>query len=363
MRFFPPNIGLDISETSLKAVGLKQAEGGLFSLEAFGKEYFPEGSIVGGEVKSSSTVLGALKSILENKDNGFTRTKYIVASLPEEKTFTRILEMPAALKEKELAEALKWEIESNLPVSLDEVYFDSEILNRDISSGHCDILVNAVPKRIVDSYISCFNDNGYHLLGLEVESVSAHRALFGGESPVREAVLVMDIGALKTRFMIVAEGILRFTSSNSVAGDKFSQILAQQFPVNIKEAEFMKRVVGLDKDQQKGRELLEALKPGLMLLNDQIQNYVSFFETHPSNDHFHESARKISKIILTGGGAGLWGLVDWLSQELKLPVVLGDSLKRVKSPHSKKNMALEESLAYTTAIGLALRSFEELEKS
>ena len=361
MKFFPPYIGLDVSETSLKAVSLKQVEGGLLGLEAFGKDYLPPGAIVEGEIKDIASVLKTLKSILEKKENGFPKVKYVIASLPEEKTFSRVLEMPSALKEKEMAEALRWETESNLPLSLDEVYYDYSILNRNIAAGHHDVMVNAISKKIVDSYVNFFKSNGWQPLALELETVSVHRALFNKQSLAKEAVLVMDIGATKTRFMIVAEGIIRFTSSNSLAGSRFSQTLSEHFPVNMKEAEFMKRMVGLDKNQEKGQELLEALKPALLLLKEQIQNYIGFFESHPSKEKLHENAQKISKIILIGGGAGLWGLGDWLSQEISLPVLTGNPLSKIKNSHSAKiKMSLEDSLSYATAIGLALRSFEEL---
>ena len=63
--------------------------------------------------------------------------------------------------------------------------------------------------------------------------------------------MVLDIGSTQTRFMIVSEGVLKFTSSNTVAGNQFSKTLTEHFPVNLKEAEFMKRMVGLDKNQEK----------------------------------------------------------------------------------------------------------------
>ncbi len=361
MRFFPPAISLDISESSIKLAYLQKESSGFFDLVAFGREYLKEGIMKDGEIKNAEGFLSALDSIISKSKSGFPKTKYLIVSLPEERAFLRILELPGSLKKEELEQALKYELEANIPMSLDEVYFDYEALPQPRSGTHNNIMVNAIPKRIADSYISVLGRHNFSILALEIESVAARRAVFEDVGNAKEAVLVLDIGADRSHFMIVAEGVLRFTSSNSTAGNKLSRLLTEKFPLNIKEAEFMKRVVGLDKNQQKGKELLEILRPGLDQLKEQIQNYINFFETHPDSHKLHDSAQKISKIMLIGGGATLWGLVDWLSQELSLPVILGNPLKRIKIfPSNKSKLSLEESLGYTTALGLAMRSLEEI---
>lgn len=359
MQFFPNSIGLDISENSIKAVSLKKGDNGLFDLVSFGKGYLQEGVFKDGEIKNEAAFLEVLNTLIASEKSNFPKTKYVVVSLPEEKAFLRVIELPLALKDKELEAALKFEVESNLPLSLDEIYYDYEIISTNIEAGHHDIMVQAVPKKIADSFANFFKNNGYVALALELESIAAKRAMFA-DSEKRESVLVLDIGSTHTRFMIVSEGILRFTSSNTVAGNQFSRTLSEHFPLNLKEAEFMKRMVGLDKNQEKGRELLEALRPSLESLKDQIQNYLTFFETHPSSHILPSDSKKISKIVLTGGGACLWGITDWLNQEIGLSVSLANPLSKIKvRPHSKTKLSLEESLPYTTAIGLALRNFEE----
>lgn len=359
MNFYPPSIGLDISSSSIKIVSLKKGNGRFFDMVAFGREYIPEGTIVDGEIKDFYSANKAIETILSSSEIVFPKTKYIVASIPEEEAFLRVLELPLNLKPQESADALKFEVEANIPLSLDEVYYDYEMIPNQGTFDHCDVLMNAVPKKIVDSYINFFNKYNYKPLAFEIESAAIKRALFPCcRSPVKETILVLDIGAAKACFMIVAEDVLRFTSSNSIAGAKFSQALSEHFPLNIKEAEFMKRVVGLDNNQKKGKELLKILRPNLVMLKDQIKNYIDFFESYPARDKLSEEAQKVSKIVITGGGSCLWGIKDWFSEELGIEVVLGDSLNNIQQDGDLKvKMSREDSLAYTTAIGLALRNF------
>lgn len=358
MNFFPPSIGIDLSSSSIKAVSLKKGKDGLFDLVAFGKEYLSEDAIVDGEIKDFKSVQKAIENIFSKSENPFPKTKYVIASLPEEEAFLRVFELPP-VKQEDFGNALKFEIEANIPLSLDEVYYDYEIVCSQSNVCNCEVLVNAVPRKIVDSYISFFKQNNFEPLALEIESTATKRALLPCcNVSVRDTVLILDIGAVKTCFMIVAEGVLRFTSSNSIAGAKFSQTLSEHFSLNIKEAEFMKRIVGLDNNQEKGKELLEVLRPSLMMLKDQIMNYIDFFEMHPSKDILSEDAKKVSKIVITGGGSCLWGIKDWFSRELGMEVILGDSLRNIdQEGDSKIKMSREDSLMYTTAIGLSLRSF------
>ena len=111
-----------------------------------------------------------------------------------------------------------------------------------------------------------------------------------------------------------------------------------------------------EKKIEQGR-VFEALIPALTDLLQQIKNYITYYKTHPSFKHFSNNHKEIEKILLCGGGANLKGLSELLSIELKVPVELGNSLINI-SPNTKKKMPkafLEKSLAYTTAIGLALR--------
>jgi type IV pilus assembly protein PilM len=357
MNFYPPSIGIDISTSSIKIVSIKKGEDGHFDLIAFGKEYIPENTIVDGEIKDFKSVSKAFENIFSNSENPFPKTKYVVASLPEEEAFLRVFELPP-IKQEEFSSALKFEIEANIPLSLDEVYYDYEIVCSQSNVCNCEVLVNAVPKKIVDSYINFFKQNNFKPLALEIESTATKRAILPCcDVSVKDTVLILDIGAVKTCFMIVAEGVLRFTSSNNIAGAKFSNALSEHFSLNTKEAEFMKRIVGLDNNQEKGKELLEILRPSLVMLKDQIMNYIDFFEMHPSRDLFSEEAKKVSRIVITGGGSCLWGIKDWFSRELGMEVVLGNSLLNIQESDSKVKMSKEDSFMYTTAIGLALRSF------
>ncbi|MBI4120348.1 MAG: pilus assembly protein PilM, partial [Parcubacteria group bacterium] len=274
---------------------------------------------------------------------------------PEDKVFLRIVDLPA-LKKSELASAVKSEVESNIPLPLNEVYYDYEVVN-----GGGSVMINAAPKAVVDSYAGFFERLGWRLLALEIDAVASARAMLGWQSkrPEDGAVLLLDIGDTRTRFVMVRKGVVRFTSSGDVAGNAFTAALSDRLGVTANEAELMKKLVGINRNHENGREFLEIFSPLLDQLKDQIQHHVSFFETHGASDKTANNGRGVSRIILAGGGANLAGLSDWLSQQLGLVVMPANPLKswNISGRGTESTMSWEESLSYVTAIGSTLRNF------
>src|SRR5688572_7498174 len=66
------------------------------------------------------------------KEAGFPPTGQVVAVLPENKVFSKVISMPM-LKGKEFEEAIKWEAEQHIPNPLSEVYLKYTLLKEDVT--------------------------------------------------------------------------------------------------------------------------------------------------------------------------------------------------------------------------------------
>src|SRR4030042_99470 len=82
------------------------------------------------------------------------KTNKVICSLPETKAFLRIVSLPK-MKEDEIKEAIKWEMEANIPLPIDQVYYDWQLLEKKISKepNKSDILVVAVARKEGDHFI------------------------------------------------------------------------------------------------------------------------------------------------------------------------------------------------------------------
>lgn len=362
----PEFFGLDISDFSLKIAKIKKGKEFL-ELESFGEIKVAPGIIKKGEIRKQEELTTIIKkAILEVKGEKI-KTKYVICSLPEEKAFLQIVKMPKMSKQ-DLASAILYEAENHIPLPIEKVYLDFQIVSLADHSKEMEVLIAALPRESVDPYISSLKKAGLQPLSLEVESLAIARALIKDKTSDR-AILLIDFGLTKTGFIVFAGNCVRFSTFIPVSSQGFTKIIAKVLKVEEKEAEKLKIKHGLEgkihftikenkteKKIEQGK-VFEALVPALTDLLQQIKNYIAYYKTHPSFKNFSNNHKGIEKILLCGGGANLKGLPELLSIELKIPVELGNSLINI-SPDAKKKVPkvfLEKSLTYTTAIGLALR--------
>jgi len=367
----PESFGLDISDLSLKIVKLKR-KGKFFTLTSFWEERIPPGIIKGGEIRDEDSLAKIIKSALPKVKGKKLTTRHVVASLPEEKSFLQVIQMPK-IPEEDLKSAVIYQAENYIPLPIEEVYLDSQIIprlypvrndkNKDrtkkeqISNGvynhlnHYDVLIAALPRKTVDPYLICLKKAGLLPKVLEIESLSIARALIKNEvSPFPE--LLIDLGATRTSFIIFSGYSLRFTSSIPVSSQKLTEAIAKTLKLDLVKAEKIKLKYGIQ-----AKEVFESLIPALTDLVEQIKKYLSYYQTHTSHEYLPSNGKGVEKIYLSGGGANLKGLTDFLSLELKIPVVLANPWVNILPATQKETAELpySESLKYTTALGLALR--------
>ena len=93
----------------------------------------------------------------------------------------------------------------------------------------------------------------------------------------------------------------------------------------------------------------------MLELASQIKKYVNFYYGHASHEYFSFDG-KIEKIILSGEGAALKGLPEFLSSELRLPVRLGNPIIHIIQKNGRQEIIPPSKiLSFTTALGLALQ--------
>ncbi len=122
------------------------------------------------------------------------------------------------------------------------------------------------------------------------------------------------------------------------------------------EAEKLKLMHGLKKNNKEGELVFEALTPVLTDLIGQIKNHLSYYQSHAEHEHLPSNIKEVKEILLCGGGANLKGLVEFLLGELKIKTKLGDPWVNILK--GVPEMPFEKSLSFTTALGLALRGIK-----
>ena len=370
----PKAFGLDISDLSLKIANLKR-KGKFFALDSWGETKMKPGIVTEGEIRDKKLLIEAIKKSLSDVKGEKLKTRDVIVSLPEKKAFFQVIQMPK-MKKEELEAAIPFEAENYIPLSVEDVCLDFQIIPSiyGYSSKHHNVLVAAIPKRIVDLYISCIKEAGLFPRALEIESQSVCRALIKGgfnSSPV----LLIDFGRSKTSFIIFSGYSLRFTFSGSISSQALTEAVSQSLKVSLAEAERLKIKYGLRtfaknplektsgaKKKAEENKIFEAMSPVLTDLIKQTKKYLDYYQTHDiANKNVLSADKKVKEIIVCGRGVNLNGLVDFLSSELKMPVRVGNPWVNILPAPLREvpGLPFEESLGYTAALGLALRGARE----
>jgi len=351
----PEAFGLDISDLSLKILKLKKKKNFL-SLASFGEDEIKPEIIEGGEIKNVEALGKIIKEAVSKIKGEKIKTKYVVCSLPEEKAFLQIIQMPM-MKEEELKKAIYFEAENYIPLPMEEVYLDYQIVKPVINHlDHFDVLIIAMPKKVIDPYVLALKKAGLIPKILEIESQAIARALVrNGVSP--SSLLLIDLGATRSSFIIFSGYSLRFTSSISVSSQKFSDAIAKNLKIDLNEAEKLKIKSGL----KEGEKIFEILSPLLKNLIKEIKICLFYYHTHIHHEHLPLDSKEVEKIFLCGGGANLKNLANFLSFELRTPVELSNPWSNILPEPLKEvpELSYEKSLSYATALGLALRGIKE----
>jgi type IV pilus assembly protein PilM len=339
--------GLDLSDLTIKVFQIDR-DGKSEKIRSYCSLDIPSGYIDDGRIIEKEKVAELIKRAIKKAGPKKINSKKVICSLPESKAFLRIVNIPS-MDEEEIGEAIKWEIEASIPLAVDQVYFDWQLL--EIVDGHMNILTVAVSREIVDEMIEVLDGAGVMVYGLEMESVASARSMISENVSSDEVSLIVDIGSKKTSFTIVEGNVPYFTSSAPFSSDGLSDIIAKSLGTTQKEAEKVKLNQGIEHSFESS-SIFNAVRPFLENLAVEIEKSIDFYQ------NVSKDVSEVKKIIICGGGGNLKGLVPYLTTRLCKDVNAGDPWVNFKLGNKLPIINKDESIRYTTVVGLAMRGVD-----
>jgi len=349
-RYFPTpsylamnSFAVDISDQSIKYGELLATTRGL-RLGHFGKEKIPEGVVDSGKIADPGKLIEILKALKKKEKLNFVRV-----SLPEEQMYLFTLSLPTA-SEKELRDMILLQIEEHIPLKAIDTVFEYEIVSK--TDSNILVEISAISIATIESYLSVFSEAGLSVVSFELEAQAIARAVIPVED--KEPVMIVDFGDTRTGVSIVHDGKVFFTTTLDLGGINLTNMISKNFSLSFEKAEEMKRSYGLD-----GISNIEDIFPvilnGISVLRDELNKQYQYWKNHENYGIKHD---EISKIILCGGDANLTGLSDYLEASMNIKVEHANTWVNISDMKvSIPNMSFEESLGYTTVLGLALGGF------
>lgn len=345
------SFGLDISDNSLRFI--KVVKKRKHCITAFGEKNFPRGIIKAGEIVKQKEFVKIIKDFVSN-NNKKIKTKNVIASLPEEKSYIQTIKMPK-MSVEELKTAIVFEAENYIPMAIENVYLDAEIIGDSKEKDYMDVLIAALPKATVDPYFSSLKEAGLNPIVLEIESLAVSRSLLKDEKRPVIPTLLVDFGENKTSFIIYANNSVLFTSSFAISSARITDDIIRILEVSPSRAEKIKVTKGISKNQDK--KVKTVILKEIEKLSYQIKRHSDYYTNHDFKGRGKKTKDEIKRLVITGGGSRLNGLVDYLAKETGLAVELRDPCSFIE----EKKCKIDDCYSYATALGLALRG--ELEKN
>ncbi|MEK7067396.1 MAG: pilus assembly protein PilM, partial [Patescibacteria group bacterium] len=247
-------------------------------------------------------------------------------SLSVDKTFSTVITLPA-MPEKELGAAVPYEAQKYVPLPLEEVVLDWNIISvgnnktpEITAKGATDsvgpaggsngaagegvstiqVLLLAVPKEIITRLTKIAALAKLELMALEQEAFSLTRALIGND---KSAYVVVDLGRKSTDLIVVDQGFIKMSHN------------------------------------------LDSISKEIILM--ELDRIVNIFQMRYN--------KKVGQCLLAGGRANDKELMEFLSAKLKVPVKVGDPFARVVHDQQINDFLKELGPQFSVAVGLAMR--------
>jgi type IV pilus assembly protein PilM len=333
--------GLDFGHASLKAVELTRGH----DLVSFGSVPTPPGSLGSENDDQKNNLVKAVKSLVKDLN---IHTKKAIVSIPESFVSSRLIQVPY-VDENQLDEAIHWQAKQYIPVPLDEVNMSYRRIGESYTSDgvkQWNIFLVAVSKLLIEYYIGILKRAELEPLAIETQSAAIARSVSRDND--KTSSLIIDFGHDSVTLAIVKNLELIYSQSIPTGSNALTKAIAQDFSLELSQAEEYKKSYGLDETQLDGR-IFRSLKPVIDAVTSEVTRAIDYFKVN--------AAENIpTKVVLVGEGSYLPGLVIYLTQKLGLEVQLGNPWVGVHVADPSKLPPLSPS--YAAAIGLAMKDDE-----
>jgi type IV pilus assembly protein PilM len=345
-----PVVGLDIGSSGVRAAELSMGKGPV-TLERFGQVALPEGAVREGEVVDTEAVAAAIRTLWSQTK---FRSKKVVVGVANQKVVVRQVDLPW-LPAKELRASLQFQVQDVIPMPVEQAILDFhplEEFTNDHGGRMLRVLLVAAARDMVGSAVHAVEKAGLQPVMVDLTSFAVMRSLVTGSGLASmEAEALVDVGANVTNIVVHQGGVPRFVRILLMGGGDITDAVAERLGVPMEQAESVKQAAGLalvagTGDNHPANRAIEQTGGAFV---EEVRGSLDYYLSQPG-------AARVGRVVLSGGGSQLGGLVERLSAATRLPVEVARPMSVLKLG---KTGLTDEQLAYVeplvaVPVGLAM---------
>jgi type IV pilus assembly protein PilM len=340
-------VGLDIGSSSIKAVELKKTRGGV-AVTHLGLEPLASDIVVDSMIVDSGSVASAITKIFADSS---IKSKSVATSVSGHSVIVKKIQMQT-MTDQELAEHINTEAAQHIPFDIADVNIDYQILSEDLSGPYMEVLLVAVKKDKILNYTNALQLAGRQPAIVDIDAFALQNCYeYNYEPAPNTTVALLNLGASVMNINILKGTTPLFTRDVSVGGHQYTDSLQKELDLSFDDAEALKlgHKVGTVSEDAK----LPILQQVTEIIVLEIQKTFDFFRATATGEH-------IERIYLAGGSSQVHGLIEALRQEFSIPVEALNPFMKIDPPAGSTELFDKNSAQLAVAVGLALRSFEDL---
>jgi type IV pilus assembly protein PilM len=349
-------IGLDIGSDSIKLVELVQSDAGI-KLNKIDSVNIQRAS--GDTIGQNQIIKKVIAALL---DKNQIKTKDVTLGINAQFAFIKFLTILPVSLEK-LNKTLKYEAQQQIPFSLDEVEWDTHLLEAHPKEKFSPqrVLLVAVKKNKLAGKRILAEENNLSPGILDVNILSIYNCLkFNQNYDENKLTLVLDIGTRATDLLILKDNEF-WIRSMAIGGDNLTEAIRSKFNKSFAEAE---RIKQKDADNP---EVAGAIRPVLENLRGEIVRSIEYYHFQKNQDEAKAGekdaapqAGRVEEVLLSGGGALTPGLDKFLTESFSCGVKQLEPFRMlILDEEMEKRLSGWNKLQFAQAVGLALRGLSK----
>lgn len=339
-------IGLDISQTGIKIMAIDARK---WLVLGYGSmDLDPNKMQKMLDDKNPSYLAESISELLSKHLIGALPSNHVAIGIPTSRSYSRTFSVPLKA-ETNLSDAVELEVDQYIPVPLQSLYLDYEVIER--TKDEVTAVMAAVPKELVNHCIEAATSAGLRPVAVEPSINAVARVLRATESADLTTIIV-DIGATETDIAILDNGVVRVSAGASVGGNTFTLDIAKKLGTTLENAHQLKVLNGLSAGPRQAK-IQAALEPSLKKITNEVLKVIRYYTERLSEEH------RVEQVLVVGGGSNVPGIGDYFTNALVMAA-------RVASPWQQLNFGKLEQPSkqyrsrYITVAGLASIKREEV---
>jgi type IV pilus assembly protein PilM len=339
-------VGVDIGSHAVKICQLQKA-GNSYKLLSLGSAALPEGCVEDGVLQEPEEVAKALTELFKNLK---IKNKRVGISISGYSVIVKKINLEA-MDEAELAEYITEEAEQYIPFDIDDVYIDYQVIREAVDeNARNEIMLVAAKKEVIDDYLDMLQEQKLLPVLVDIDGFALEN-IWESSSDDDENVALVDIGASKMNINIIAGGTSVLARDVVVGSEQLTDQIANTLEIDFDEAEKLK--LGQTTPGEHEAELQDIFTKTCTQWVLEIKKAIDLYMAN-------NPGAPLKKLVLSGGGAKVRGLTEYIAAETGLEVLLFNPFAGMDSNKKKIDQSYLEAIAPEMAIaaGLAIRRAE-----